>query len=462
MVAVFVTVLISGISGQRAWGNVLDHTDYNGDGISDLGHYYAMGGEWAVKMSDNSSPFYRQWGWDKALAVPGDYDGDGKADVAVHHPETGEWFIVLSSGGSRKAVWGWAETVPVPADYDGDGKTDIAVYHPKGGNWFISESSTGRLRRQNWGWNETRPVPADFDGDGRADLAVYHPAEGMWYIAYSAGGSLVRNWGWDRAVPLPADYDGDGKADLAVFDPVINDWHILRTTTKTLQRFTFNIPDTIPVVGRYNADTSVDIAFYQPKSGFWGIYLTLLNAPRLETWGGTMHRPAASWLWRSYDQIRFETPGQPGIPPDSGGVPGTPQVPANFANVTWLHSDVSKWRQTANLSVNISGSKINLPYDRANVWPAVNHIGTVVNANPWIFVPKSDGSGWYAATWEWLRPGQTSKNLSSVAGDHIKKSPLQDFRPVSGTWYGFMVTGLARDSKRNVEERSNVFMLKWP
>ena len=59
---------------------------------------------------------------------------------------------------------------------------------------------------------------------------------------------------------------------------------------------------------------------------------------------------------------------------------------------------------------------------------------------------------WYAATWEWLRPGQTSKPTSVVNGAHIKKSPLQDFRPVSGETYGFMVSGLARDnSTRNVQ-----------
>ena len=70
--------------------------------------------------------------------------------------------------------------------------------------------------------------------------------------------------------------------------------------------------------------------------------------------------------------------------------------------------------------------------------------GDGLNGNPWIFVFQ-DGT-WYAATWEWLRFGQTAKSMSSVAGDHIKKAPLQDFHPVSGHVYGFMVSGLARDA----------------
>ena len=50
----------------------------------------------------------------------------------------------------------------------------------------------------------------------------------------------------------------------------------------------------------------------------------------------------------------------------------------------------------------------------------------------------------------------------AVAVDHIKRSPLNNFTPQSGVRYGFMVSGLARDSTRNVEERSNVVFITWP
>ena len=140
--------------------------------------------------------------------------------------------------------------------------------------------------------------------------------------------------------------------------------------------------------------------------------------------------------------------------PVSGG-----SVPADFSGVTWLHHNVSGWAQTASLNAGVGGS-VNLNYDKARVWPARNVGGTDVNANAWIFVFQ-DGR-WYAATWEWLRPGQTSKSTRAVHGDHIKKSPLNDFVPRSGEVYGFMVSGLARDSTRNVEERSNVDMVRWP
>ncbi|MFH0881003.1 MAG: hypothetical protein V2A34_14910 [Lentisphaerota bacterium] len=130
--------------------------------------------------------------------------------------------------------------------------------------------------------------------------------------------------------------------------------------------------------------------------------------------------------------------------------------PSNLTSVSWLHTDVSGWKQTSTLRVSFSGDMINLKYDKANVWPENGG----VNANPWIFVFQ-DGT-WYAGTWEWLRVGQTAKPKNVVNGDHIKRDPLGGFQPVSGQIYGFMVSGLARDDRRNAEERTNIEWVRWP
>lgn len=137
--------------------------------------------------------------------------------------------------------------------------------------------------------------------------------------------------------------------------------------------------------------------------------------------------------------------------------------PPDLSTVTWLHSDVSQWPETATLSpISTSSSNICLDYDMANVWPIYN-IGVDVVANPWIFIWQD--AQWYAGTWEWLRPGQTCKAITSVAGDHIKVAPFGEnsgWVPTSGTTYYFMVSGLARFSERNVEERSNLVPFVWP
>jgi len=151
--------------------------------------------------------------------------------------------------------------------------------------------------------------------------------------------------------------------------------------------------------------------------------------------------------------------GTPTTPEPSG----TPTFPADFAGVVWLHKNVSGWPQTATLSsVKFNGGNICLNYDKSTVWPGVTIAeNTIVNGNPWVFVYQ-DGT-WYAATWEWLRVNQTCKNAKSVAGDHIKKNPLKNWKPVAGETYYFMVSGLARDPNiTNVQQRSNPVKVVWP
>jgi hypothetical protein len=150
------------------------------------------------------------------------------------------------------------------------------------------------------------------------------------------------------------------------------------------------------------------------------------------------------------------------VPTESPAPPVPPEkLPFELADVKWLHTDVANWAITSKLEkVVLDGRSIRLVYDKANVWPRKNVNGAEVVANPWIFVNRS--GKWYGATWEWLRPGQTSKSRRAVAGDHIKRAPLNDFNPRSGEEYGFMVSGLARDRNRNVKERTNIVMFRWP
>lgn len=141
-------------------------------------------------------------------------------------------------------------------------------------------------------------------------------------------------------------------------------------------------------------------------------------------------------------------------------VPADGSFPAEITGpIHWLHTDVSSWPQTAALSASVGGGVINMPYDKTRVWFAKDG----VNANPWVFVNLN--GQWYAATFEYLRHGQTSKPmgvLNGALGDHIKVAPLSGWRPRSGERIGLMVSGLARSQLRNVRERSNVVMVTWP
>ena len=153
-------------------------------------------------------------------------------------------------------------------------------------------------------------------------------------------------------------------------------------------------------------------------------------------------------------------PDDPNPNPDPGTNAPSGGWPSEITGtIKWLHTDVSSWPVTASLTASVGGSTINFPYSKANVWPAVDG----VNANCWVFV-KLNGQ-WYAATFEWLRRGQTAKPkgvLDGSMGDHIKVSPLSSWDPHSGERIGIMVSGLARTQLRSVRERSNVYMVTWP
>ncbi len=124
--------------------------------------------------------------------------------------------------------------------------------------------------------------------------------------------------------------------------------------------------------------------------------------------------------------------------------------------VKFLGSDVSSWPVTASLNASVSGGRVNLPYSKAKVWPASDGM----NANPWVFVNLN--GQWYAATWEYLRYGQTMKDMRGKSwGGHIKVAPLSSWEPRAGERIGLMVSGLARGGLSNVRERSNVCMVTW-
>ena len=209
-----------------------------------------------------------------------------------------------------------------------------------------------------------------------------------------------------------------------------------------------------------------------------GAILAQLNA------GGNVYglgNPAAIAAWRAagvaagyariiyygfdvaeYDEAAIDamSPGPAAAPePASGG------WPAELNDVVWLHANVRDWPATAAITgAKIAGGQIQFPYDKASVWPvATSGTGKGTNANVWAIVQIA--GKWYAATWEWLRKGQTSKPvgcLDGSKGDHFKVSPLDKWHPKSGERFYLMVSGHARSTGRNVKERSDPVEIVWP
>lgn len=136
----------------------------------------------------------------------------------------------------------------------------------------------------------------------------------------------------------------------------------------------------------------------------------------------------------------------------------------NWSNVDWMDNDPSSWPVNDELySVSISGRTINVPHSKAGKWPLAYPFGdsTTAEGTAWIFVYKNNR--WKAATFDFLRPGQTSKgtdNITDACG--ALRGELSNFTPTAGQLYGFMITGIARSGyTNNIQERSNVVMQTW-
>jgi hypothetical protein len=238
--------------GSSTLGDKIVPGDYDGDGKTDMAVWREGEGNWYIVKSSDNAGLLKNWGQAGDIPVPGDYDGDEITDVAVFRPADGNWYIVNSSDSSvTLRQWGLGTDLPVMGDYDGDGKTDIAVWRPEDGNWYIIQSSGGGIVK-GWGMNGDRPVPGDYDGDGKTDIAIFRPFEGNWYIVNSNGGGIIKGWGDGTDQLVPADYDGDGRTDISVYRPSEHNWYIIQSQTSTLMMQNMGAGSDVKVAASYN------------------------------------------------------------------------------------------------------------------------------------------------------------------------------------------------------------------
>jgi hypothetical protein len=134
----------------------------------------------------------------------------------------------------------------------------------------------------------------------------------------------------------------------------------------------------------------------------------------------------------------------------------------DLSKVSFLHTNISGWPSTSQItSVRITGSQICVYHTKSGRWPVKVLSGVAVEGNPWVVANRN--GRWYAGTYEWLRPGQICKGITAGnIGGHIKRAPLDNWRPRSGEQVCFIVSTLARDANRTSNERTNVSCVRWP
>ena len=96
--------------------------------------------------------------------------------------------------------------------------------------------------------------------------------------------------------------------------------------------------------------------------------------------------------------------------------------------VTYLHRSIADWPVTSTLTSVTLNNGICFPHSKAGQWPQSQFGEIQIEGNPWVFAQVN--GRWYAATWDWLRPGQTCK------GERVEDLGLHQIRipPLDGSW----------------------------
>ena len=224
------------------------------------------------------------------------------------------------------------------------------------------------------------------------------------------------------------------------------------------------------VVGRAMPDHEKGHALY--LMGFW----VMLTSKRPK---GSIRTPRdyKAYLKRRVDLANRQpptppppTPQPPPVAPPQPPQPSDPSPSSGLdewptGDITWLHTDVSGWQVTSEMSlVGFRDRGISIDHSKRGRWPVLDIANgpevTNIEGNPWV-IAKVSGR-WYAATWEWMRPGQKDKGVHPTnIGQHIKRSPLDSWQPVQEEEVYFLMSAPARDRRRTVLERSNVVRVLW-
>jgi hypothetical protein len=206
--------------------------DWNGDGFDEIGVYYADAGWWYL---DANADGYWSEGFDKASAfgggagsypVAGDWNGDGVDEIGVYYADVGWWYLDTNADGywsegidKAFAFGGGAGSYPVAGDWNGDGVDEIGVYYADTGWWYLDVNGDGYWTTGvDWasafgGGAGSYPVAGDWNGDSVDAIGVYYAGTGGWYLDADGDGS------WSAASDL-ASLFGGGANSL----PVAGDW----------------------------------------------------------------------------------------------------------------------------------------------------------------------------------------------------------------------------------------------
>lgn len=224
------------------------HTDYNGDGTSDIAIFRQTSGLWAIR---GISRVY--WGRTSDKIVPGDYNGDGTTDIGIFRSSSGLWAL----RGVSRIFFGRSSDAAVPGDFNGDNTWDIGIFRLPSGLWAVRG-----LTRCYFGATGDIPVAGYYAGNNTRDIGIFRASSGLWAIR----GFTRCYFGAGSDIPEGGDYCGDGDWDITIFRPTNGLWAI-----RGVSRCYFGSSSDLPVPADYQGRGKDDIAIFRGRSGLWAV-----------------------------------------------------------------------------------------------------------------------------------------------------------------------------------------------
>jgi len=222
------------------------HTDFNGDGTSDIAVFRENSGLWAVR---NLTRIY--FGNTFDYPVPGDYNGNGTTEIAVFRDSSGLWAI----RGVTRVYFGGPSDMARSGDYDGDGTWEAGIFRPGSGLWAIRG-----VTRLYFGASFDNPIPGYYSGGSSLEPAVFRPSSGLWAIR-----NLSRLYfGSSADTPAAGNYTGSAAWIPAVFNSPTGLWAVRGTT-----RYYFGGSLDRSVPADYDGNDQDDIGIFRESSGLW-------------------------------------------------------------------------------------------------------------------------------------------------------------------------------------------------
>ncbi len=165
--------------------------------------------------------------------------------------------------------------------------------------------------------------------------------------------------------------------------------------------------------------------------------------------------------------IRVEVRNPPTTPPPPPPGSGVDEIDPR--SITWLSgvsTDVTNWAITSRVtSVDQSGDTVCVYHTKAGQWPLVSIDNNPPNLEGNMLIVVNIGGQWYGATFDWLRQGQTCKDVTAAeyGRDQIRVAPLDASwpGPRAGDMIGLLVSTPARYGVRTINERSNIVLIRW-